>query len=132
MNRRKLLFWILLAGQMGMALISWVLLFWWETPVPVPLGTLPLLSLAGAMSSQAGFWGCTAFDTVVYLLVAGMLWRAKKGRRYGSVVLLMIYTLDLAVNVIFTATSWWYLLGVGLDLAMMGLVLAMVLKQTDG
>ena len=130
MNRRTLLFWILLAGQIAMALVSWALLFWWETPAPVPLGTLPLLALAGAMSSEAGFWGCTAFDVAVYLLVAGMLWRAKKGRRYGAVTLLMVYTLDLAVNVIFTATSWWYLLGVGLDLAMMGLVLAIVLKQT--
>lgn len=131
MDRRKPLFWGLLAGQMVLALLSWGLLFLLEVPVPVPLGTLPLLALAGAMSSEAGFWGCTAFAIVVYLLVALMLWRTKKGNRYGAVTLLVLYMLDLAVNVIFTATSWWYLLAVALDLAVLALVLAMALRRVQ-
>lgn len=131
MGRKKRLFWLTLGLQSGMALLSWVLLYWWETPLPVSLGTLPLLAMAGAMSSEAAFWGCLILSLAVYVLVVLMLWQAGKGKRYGSVTLLVLYILDLAVNVIFTAVSWWYLLGVGLDLLMMGLVLALALKKQD-
>lgn len=131
MGRKKAILGLALGLQGGMALLSWVLLYWWETPLPVPLGTLPLLAMAGAMSSEAGFWACLILSLAVYVLAALMLWRTGKGKRYGSVVLLVVYILDLAVNVIFTAVSWWYLLGVGLDLMMMGLVLALALKQED-
>lgn len=131
MGRKKRLFWLTLGLQSGMALLSWVLLYWWETPLPVSLGTLPLLAMAGAMSSEAAFWGCLILSLAVYVLVVLMLWQAGKGKRYGSVTLLVLYILDLAVNVIFTAVSWWYLLGVGLDLLMMGLVLALALKKED-
>lgn len=131
MGRKKRLFWLTLGLQGGMALLSWVLLYWWETPLPVSLGTLPLLAMAGAMSSEAAFWGCLILSLAVYVLVVLMLWQAGKGKRYGSVTLLVLYILDLAVNVIFTAVSWWYLLGVGLDLLMMGLVLALALKKED-
>ena len=131
MGRKKEILGLALGLQGGMALLSWVLLYWWETPLPVPLGTLPLLAMAGAMSSEAGFWVCLILSLAVYVLAALMLWRTGKGKRYGSVVLLVVYILDLAVNVIFTAVSWWYLLGVGLDLMMMGLVLALALKQED-
>ena len=131
MGRKKAILGLALGLQAVMALLSWVLLYWWETPLPVPLGTLPLLAMAGAMSSEAGFWVCLTLSLAVYVLAALMLWRTGKGKRYGSVVLLVVYILDLAVNVIFTAVSWWYLLGVGLDLMMMGLVLALALKQED-
>lgn len=131
MGRKKAILGLALGLQAVMALLSWVLLYWWETPLPVPLGTLPLLAMAGAMSSEAGFWACLILSLAVYVLAALMLWRTGKGKRYGSVVLLVVYILDLAVNVIFTAVSWWYLLGVGLDLMMMGLVLALALKQED-
>ena len=131
MGRKKAILGLALGLQAVMALLSWVLLYWWETPLPVPLGTLPLLAMAGAMSSEAGFWACLILSLAVYVLAALMLWRTGKGKRYGSVVLLVVYILDMAVNVIFTAVSWWYLLGVGLDLMMMGLVLALALKQED-
>lgn len=131
MGRKKAILGLALGLQAVMALLSWVLLYWWEMPLPVPLGTLPLLAMAGAMSSEAGFWACLILSLAVYVLAALMLWRTGKGKRYGSVVLLVVYILDLAVNVIFTAVSWWYLLGVGLDLMMMGLVLALALKQED-
>lgn len=129
MRQKKLLFWLLLGLQGLMALLSWVLLYWWETPLPVALGTLPLLSMAGAMSSEAAFWGCLILSLAVYGLVVLMLRQTRRGKRYGGVTLLVLYMADLAVNVIFTAVSWWYLLGVGLDLVLMGLVLALALKK---
>jgi hypothetical protein len=113
-------------GLFGLCiLVSWLSLFLWELPLPLPLGILPLLALTLAFLSGAAFWGTTAGSLVLYVGLIAALLAAGKGKRWGAVFLTVVLVLDLAANLVLLSESWWYLLAAALDMALLVLSLHM-------
>lgn len=97
-------------------LLSWAAIYLLETTALVPLGLCPVLVLAGGLSSMGGLIACVLIVLALYGWMFFSLWGVSRRKRYGTVGVVVLLTLDLAANVIFTATSWWYLVATGLDL----------------
>ena len=101
--------------------ISWGVVFGWDVTAAVPLGLCPILVLAGSMSSVLWLALSILGVLLIYIWTSWALWGVSRRRRYGTVSIVVILTLDTAANVVFTITSWWYLLAVALDLMMLAL-----------
>lgn len=101
--------------------VSWMAIFLLETTAVVPFGLCPVLVLAGGASSVGGLIGCVAVVVLLYVLMFVCLWGVSRRRRFGTVGLVILLVLDLSANVIFTVTTWWYLLAVLLDLVILAL-----------
>lgn len=106
-------------------ILSWLTLWILDVTAPVPLGTLPVLVLAGSVISTGALIGCLSAATAVYILVLVCLKCAQHGKKAGSAALTAVLILDLGINVTFTATSWWYLLAIALDILLLFLLLRM-------
>lgn len=123
LKRQKLLFWILTAVYILCVVLSWLLPELGVHASVLPLNTLPLLIVVGGAVSGSAFVGCVVSMVVLYgLLLFGLL-GARSGKRAGCICLLILMTLDIAANVVFSVTSWWYLAAIFLDLIIMGLIL---------
>ena len=115
--------WMRKKRQLGMliglyvvfVLVGWVMLWVNSTYVLTPLGVLPILIMACGMLSNNALIGGIAGAVILYGLILLCLLAVGKGKRWGCVFLTILMTLDLALNIIFTVSSWWCLVAAALD-----------------
>lgn len=123
MKRQKPLFWGLTAVYGLCVVLSWLLPELGIHAPVLPLNTLPLMIVIGGAVSKSAFVGCMVSMVFLYGFLLFGLFGAGRGKRAGCICLLVLMTLDIAANVVFSVTSWWYLVAVLLDLVIMGCVL---------
>ena len=103
---------------------GWVLVFAVNTMATLPLGLVPVLVYAVG-ENRAVFALCLAVAAVLYLWLLSAIAAVRRRKRYGTVSVVVLLTLDMADSVVFTITTWWYLLAVGLDFLLLGLCYAL-------
>lgn len=128
MKQKKLLFWILAASYILCVILSWLLPELGFQASVLPLNTMPLLIVVGGAVSGRVLVGCVVSMVILYGLLLFGLFGVKKGLRAGCICLLVLMTLDIASNVIFSAASWWYLAAVLLDLLFMACILRLSIR----
>ena len=111
-------------------LISWSSVVILDVIAVVPLGLCPVLVMAGSMGSLVGLLGSILVVLLVYGWMFFSIWGVSRRRRFGTVGLVILLTLDLGANIVFSAVSWWYLVAVALDLVL--LALAYLLYRKTG
>ncbi len=111
-------------------LISWSSVLILDIIAVVPLGLCPVLVMAGSMGSLVGLLGSILVVLLVYGWMFFSIWGVSRRRRFGTVGLVILLTLDLGANIVFSAVSWWYLVAVALDLVL--LALAYLLYRKTG
>ena len=111
-------------------LISWSSVLILDIIAVVPLGLCPVLVMAGSMGSLVGLLGSILVVILVYGWMFFSIWGVSRRRRFGTVGLVILLTLDLGANIVFSAVSWWYLVAVALDLVL--LALAYLLYRKTG
>lgn len=111
-------------------LISWSSVLILDIIAVVPLGLCPVLVMAGSMGSLVGLLGSILVVLLVYGWMFFSVWGVSRRRRFGTVGLVILLTLDLGANIVFSAVSWWYLVAVALDLVL--LALAYLLYRKTG
>lgn len=119
--RCRRLYWGLNGALLLFILAGWLALYGFECLAPVPLGLWPVLVMAGSMSTRAWLAICVAVVLALYAAVLGCLWGVAHRKRFGTVGIVVLLTIDFAVNMVFTVTSWWFLLAVALDIALVAL-----------
>ena len=131
MSRKRNRLLALLYGLTALCVgLSWGMVFGLDRMAAVPLGLCPILALAGGDQSGVVQILCFLAVLVIYVCYAAALWGVSRRRRWGTAGVVVILTVDLAANVVFTIASWWYLLAIGLDLVF--LLLAYRLYRTAG
>ncbi len=103
---------------------GWVLVFAVNTMATLPLGLVPVLVYAVG-ENRAVFALCLVVAAVLYLWLLSAIAAVRRRKRYGTVSVVVLLTLDMAASVVFTITTWWYLLAVGLDFLLLGLCYAL-------
>lgn len=122
----------LLLGLYGVLILAgWGMLWVGTAGVLTPLGVLPILVMACGMLSNGAFIGGIAGAVILYVLIFGGLFAAGKGKRWGCIVLTVLMTLDLAVNIILTVSSWWCLVAVALDILLMALLFRLSFQKNE-
>ena len=111
-------------------LISWSSVLILDIIAVVPLGLCPVLVMAGSMGSLVGLLGSILVVLLVYGWMFFSIWGVSRRRRFGTVGLVILLSLDLGANIVFSAVSWWYLVAVALDLVL--LALAYLLYRKTG
>ena len=129
MNKRKIFFGVLVGLVAFCVLLSWVSVYSLGTIATVPFGLCPLL-LAGGVDSRASFIICIFLICLLYGLICFSIWGVSRRKRFGTAGILILITIDLAINVVFTVISWWYLVSIALDL--MILIMAYCLYHWSG
>lgn len=117
------LFWALVGLFILLFAASWFFLFVGGFPSPLPMGTIPILALAGAMLSFGAFLLDCIVVLALYALVFLCLVGASRGKRLASAILLLMILADMAINVLFTFLSLWYFATAAGDFVLMVLVL---------
>ncbi len=102
-------------------LAGWLTLYVGETVAPLPLGLCPVLVVAGGASSAAGLVGGILAAGTVYGGLLWSIWAVSRRKRAGTIGVVVLLTIDVAANVIFTVASWWQLIAVALDGALLWL-----------
>ncbi len=116
--RSRRAYWAL-NGCLGLCIaLSWGAVYGLELTAPVPLGLCPVLLLAGTVSLPALIC-CMVVILALYVWTFFSLRAVLRRKRFGTVSLVVLVTLDAAANGVFTVTSWWYLLAVALDLLLL-------------
>ena len=120
MRRRRLLG--LLWGLMVLLILAgWLTLYVGETVAALPLGLCPVMVVAGGASSAVGLVACILAAVLVYGGLLWSIWAVSRRKRAGTVGVVVLLTVDVAANVIFTVASWWQLIAVALDAALLWL-----------
>ena len=100
---------------LGSVVFSWAMTYGMDDLATVPLGLCPVLVYA-LSGSPAGFILSLLGVLLIYLWLFFSIAAVARRRRFGTASLLIIMTVDLAANVVFTLMSWWYLLAAALDI----------------
>lgn len=129
MNKRKVFFGVLVGLVAFCILLSWISVYLLGTIATVPFGLCPLL-LAGSVDVKVGFIICIFLILLLYGLVTFSIWGVSRRKKFGTAGILVLITIDLAINVVFTVISWWYLVSIALDLTI--LILAYCLFHWSG
>lgn len=109
-------------------LLGWQLLLMGGTLSPLPFGAFPSIVFAAMMTSAAAasdIWialRCSLCHGVVSLVFS------RKGKRWAMIAGTLCYCLDMAVSLVFTAFSWWFLLAIVIDIFMIAALWYMTLK----
>ena len=123
----------LLTGILGLVtcLIAagWVLVFAVNTMATLPLGLVPAFVYAVA-DNRTFFVLGIVIAALIYLWLLTAILAVRRRKRYGTISVVVLLTLDMAASVVFTITTWWYLLAVGLDLLLLGLCYALFRAET--
>ena len=121
----------LLYGLTGLfVLLSWIVVFGLEQMAPVPLGWCPILVFAGSSISIPLFIASILFVIAFYAWISAAIFGVSRRRRWGTVSMVVLLTMDAAISVVLTITTWWYLLAVLLDVLL--LILAFCLYRAAG
>ena len=118
----------LLTGILGLVtcLIAagWVLVFAVNTMATLPLGLVPAF-VYDVADNRTFFVLGIVVAALIYLWLLTAILAVRRRKRYGTISVVVLLTLDMAASVVFTITTWWYLLAVGLDLLLLGLCYAL-------
>ena len=112
------------------AILSWVMVFGLGRMAAVPLGWCPILVFTGSSISIPMFVASIVAVAAVYVWTGAAVAGVSRRKRWGTVSMVVILTLDVAISVVLTITTWWYLLAVALDILM--LLLAFCLYRSAG
>ena len=111
---------VLIYGLFGLfALLSWAIVFGLEQMAAVPMGWCPILVFAGSSISVPIFVAGIAAVAVFYVWIIAAVSGVSRRKRWGTVSLVVLLTLDAALSVILTITTWWYLLAIALDILLL-------------
>ena len=115
MTRTKKYFIALTAASGIFMLLGWQLLLIGSTLSPLP--SAPAAVVFGLI--------CAA----LYAMVFVSLVFARKGKRWAMIAGTLCYCLDLAASLVFTAFSWWFLIGIALDILLIAGLWCMALTK---
>lgn len=111
------------------ALVGWQALLLGDTISPLPFGAIPGILMAAMTISPLGVGlGIGALVLIYGLLVLSLVFIRKK-TRWAMGTGTLIFCLDMAASVVFTAFSWAFLLGIVLDAGLIGLTWWIALKS---
>ncbi len=99
--------------------LSWVVVFGLEQMAPVPLGWCPILVFTGSSVSVPLFIASILAVIAFYAWISAAIFGVSRRRRWGTVSMVVLLTMDAAVNVVLTITTWWYLLAIVLDILLL-------------
>ncbi len=128
MNKKRLY----LGTQILMALciiLSWILLFGCDILFPGTFGALPWIAMATMMVSGAGMVAFVLVCIAVYVLIFLGFYFGRKGKRWAMVMGTIALSFDMASLVVFTAFSWWLLIGILMDVLLMVSLWYLALKR---
>ena len=121
----------LLYGLTGFfALLSWVMVFGLERMAAVPMGWCPILVFTGSSLSIPLFIASIVAVAAFYVWIIAAITGVSRRKRWGTVSMVVLLTLDVAISVVLTITTWWYLLAIALDILL--LLLALCLYRAAG
>lgn len=128
MNKKRLY----LGTQILMALciiLSWTLLLGFDILFPGSFGALPWITMATMMVSSSGMVIFVFVCTAVYVLIFLGFFFGRKGKRWAMVMGTIALSFDMATLVVFTAFSWWLLIGILMDVLLMASLWFLALKR---
>ena len=128
MRRKKPCFICLTAVSGISMLLGWQLLLMGGTLSPLPFGAFPSIVFAAMMTSAAAAVIFGLLCAAVYAIVFVSLVFSRKGKRWAMIAGTLCYCLDMAVSLVFTAFSWWFLLAIVIDIFMIAALWYMTLK----
>ena len=111
MPRRKKYFIVLTFASGIFMLLGWQLLLMGSTLSPLPFGAFPSIVFAAMMTSA---------PAAVF---------ARKGKRWAMIAGTLCYCLDMAASLVFTAFSWWFLIGIAVDILLIAGLWCMALLK---
>ena len=118
MSRQKKLFAVSVVLTGLFMLLGWQLLIMWDTLSPLPFGALPSILFAAMMTGRLALALSLLIGLALYALTIVSLVFGARGKRWSLVTGTLCYCLDMAACLVFTAFSWWFLLGMGLDIVL--------------
>ncbi len=118
LNTGKWLYRCMVLSFVSFILLGWIISFF-AGFAPVPFGLCPMLVMAGSLISDGVFILCALLVFTIYFFSFVFLRGVKKHRKYGTAGLLLFMATDCSANIIFSAVSWWYILGAFLDLLLL-------------
>lgn len=122
MSRQKKLFTLSLVLTGLFMLLGWQLLIMLDTLSPLPFGALPSILFAAMMTGKAALVLSLLIGFLLYAVTIVSLVFGAKGKRWALVTGTLCYCLDMAACLVFTAFSWWFLLGLGLDIFLIAML----------
>lgn len=123
MTRRNALWMLLIGLPVLFIVVSWVILAAGGGMSPLPFGGVPgLLIFSGLMPSGVVRVLCVGACVLIYGLLFLSLFFAKRGKRWARGLGSFVFCVDIAVSVICTTVSWWFLLGICMDAGMIVLL----------
>lgn len=122
MKASRTLYVLLTAASGVFMLLGWQLLMMGNTLSPLPFGAFPSIVFAAMMTSTAAFVIFAVLCALIYGLVFAALYFARKRKRWAVVAGTLLYCLDMAAALVFTAFSWWFLLGIAVDAVLIAML----------
>ena len=129
MTRTKKYFIALTAASGIFMLLGWQLLLIGSTLSPLPFGAFPSIVFAAMMTSAPAAVVFGLICAALYAMVFVSLVFARKGKRWAMIAGTLCYCLDLAASLVFTAFSWWFLMGIALDILLIAGLSCMALTK---
>ncbi len=133
MRTSKALYALLTAASGVFMLLGWQLLLMGSTLSPLPFGAFPSIVIAAMMTSTGAFAAFAVLCALLYGMVFTALYFAWKRKPWAVVAGTLLYCLDMAAALVFTAFSWWFLLGIAVDVVLIVMLWRMYVlagKQT--
>ncbi len=127
MSRQKKLFIVSLILTGLFMVLGWQLLLMLDTLSPLPFGALPSILFAAMMTGRMALALALLIGLILYAVTIVSLVFCSKGKRWALVTGTLCYCLDMAACLVFTAFSWWFLLGLALDIVLILLLWRMTL-----
>lgn len=132
MTWRKALWWLLVGLPILFILLSWVVLAVGGGMSPLPFGgILGLLIFSWMMPSGAVRGLCAVACFLLYGLLFLSLFFVRRGKRWAAGLVSFVLCVDIAVSVIVTTASWWFLLGIILDVGLILLLWRATVRGTE-
>lgn len=121
---------VLIQGMVLLCMVlAWGMVLGPHFIFPGPFGALPWIAMASMQVSGT----LAAVCIVVCLLTYGLIFLGfhigLKGKRWALFLGTMALCLDLASMIVFTAFSWWFLMGAVLDALLIGSLWYLALKK---
>lgn len=129
MSGTKKYFVVLTAASGIFMLLGWQLLLMGSTLSPLPFGAFPSVLLAAMMTSAPAAVIFGLICAALYAMVFVSLVFAQKKKRWAMIAGTLCYCLDMAASLVFTAFSWWFLIGIAVDILMIAGLWCMALAR---